>query len=499
MRLENILRGMTIPGVVPQHRQENVLNQLPSEDKALFLIQNLVGEIVRLHKLLCKMKSQRLNPDFAEICKNANQSAIAKAWGVSRNLFPELLEKIQNTGTLKRQRGTGATVSVMTEAVKRKLIDILVKNKGDIDFTTWEEEISKDKRFKLTPKRESIRRWWIKECGGIYVLKKSRPMISKETARLRVEYCKKCLANEEFSPQIHQDEGFAYTVRWCRKLKTIKPGMVDEFPDGYKPPKQASKSRRHTPKVLLSIALARPEKKEGVGFYGGTIEMLRCARNVVAKRTSKNHKKGSIYQQDASLNSTMFKEQLTKKFFPAIKKNASLLAKSERFANQLKTKNQEYSLPEGCKWADLFFQFDNAPPHCSKNKRLTPIIRKAAARNVVNGAYFGPKVRIQYQPPDSPDLNVLDLGFFSKFWIMIHKILKNYEHVPTVDDVWEAAQVAWKSVSPVDIEILFRTLYSRMEHVIECNGRNDMPILHGQIRKSVEAEDKELKKIENSS
>ena len=25
--------------------------------------------------------------------------------------------------------------------------------------------------------------WWIKECGGIYVLKKSRPMISKETAR----------------------------------------------------------------------------------------------------------------------------------------------------------------------------------------------------------------------------------------------------------------------------------------------------------------------------
>ena len=84
--------------------------------------------------------------------------------------------------------------------------------------------------------------------------------------------------------------------------------------------------------------------------------MLRCARNVVAQRTSKNYKKGSIYKKYASLNSTMFKEQLTKKFFPAIKKNTSLLAKFERFAHQLKTRNQEYTLPEGCKWADIFFQ-----------------------------------------------------------------------------------------------------------------------------------------------
>ena len=84
-------------------------------------------------------------------------------------------------------------------------------------------------------------------------------------------------------------------------------------------------------------------------------------------------------------------------------------------------------------------------------------------------------------------------------WIKVHKILKNKDHLPTVDDVWEAAQVAWKSVSPVDIEILFRTLYSRMEQVIECNGLNDMPIPHGQIRKSVEAEDKELEKNDFSS
>ena len=52
------------------------------------------------------MRGQSLNPEFAEIMKNTNQSAISKAWGVTRTLFPELLEKIQITGTFKQKRGT---------------------------------------------------------------------------------------------------------------------------------------------------------------------------------------------------------------------------------------------------------------------------------------------------------------------------------------------------------------------------------------------------------
>ena len=158
MRLENILRGMTIPGVLSQHRQNNMSNQLLPEEKTLFFIQNLVGEIVRLHKLMSAMKGVTLDPEIATKIKNINQSNIAKAWGVNRLLFPEILEKIQNTGTFNRKKGSGATISVMTPAVKRKLIDILIKHKGDLDFTSWQEEISKDKRFTMTPKRETIRR-----------------------------------------------------------------------------------------------------------------------------------------------------------------------------------------------------------------------------------------------------------------------------------------------------------------------------------------------------
>ena len=190
--------------------------------------------------------------------------------------------------------------------------------------------------------------------------------------------------------------------------------MFDALPDVFVPRKIPTQSRRHTPKVLLSVTLARPEKKEGVGFYDGKTEMLRCAKNVVAKRGSKYHKRGSTYQQDTNLTSQMFHMQLTKNIFPAIKKKQSLLTKSERFYQQLISKNSDYSLPEGSKYADLYLQKDNAPTHCRINKRLSALIRKAGGRNVQNGVYFVPKVRLRYQPPNSQDLNVMDLGCFTK-------------------------------------------------------------------------------------
>ena len=54
MILENLLRGMTVPGRVPKDRIDDMTKQLSMDQKSIFIIQNLVGEIVRLHKLLAK-------------------------------------------------------------------------------------------------------------------------------------------------------------------------------------------------------------------------------------------------------------------------------------------------------------------------------------------------------------------------------------------------------------------------------------------------------------
>ena len=51
----------------------------------------------------------------------------------------------------------------------------------------------------------------------------------------------------------------------------------------------------------------------------------------------------------------------------------------------------------------------------------------------------------------------------------------------------------------MDIEILFQTSHLRMEQVVECNSRNDMPIPHDGIRKRVQEEDAQLRKSQISA
>ena len=67
--------------------------------------------------------------------------------------------------------------------------------------------------------------------------------------------------------------------------------------------------------------------------------------------------------------------------------------------------------------------------------------------------------------------------------------------MPSLDDIWDAANLAWESITPIEIEVLFRTLEARMRQVIEFKGRNDMEIPHEGIRETVEAEDKRLKML----
>ena len=56
MRLENLLRGMAIPGNVPNKRKDTTTKHLTKDEKALFVIQNLVGEIIRLNKVIARAK-----------------------------------------------------------------------------------------------------------------------------------------------------------------------------------------------------------------------------------------------------------------------------------------------------------------------------------------------------------------------------------------------------------------------------------------------------------
>ena len=56
MRVENLLRGMTIPGTIPESRKKNMTKHLNKDERSLFVVQNLLGEIIRLKKLNARNK-----------------------------------------------------------------------------------------------------------------------------------------------------------------------------------------------------------------------------------------------------------------------------------------------------------------------------------------------------------------------------------------------------------------------------------------------------------
>ena len=58
MRLDIILRGMLAPRKLPISRTNNMSKHLKDDQKALFIIQHLVGEIVRLNKLIARQKGR---------------------------------------------------------------------------------------------------------------------------------------------------------------------------------------------------------------------------------------------------------------------------------------------------------------------------------------------------------------------------------------------------------------------------------------------------------
>ena len=85
--------------------------------------------------------------------------------------------------------------------------------------------------------------------------------------------------------------------------------------------------------------------------------------------------------------------------------NNSLLDTAERLSRQLKAKNAAYKLQEGCEWADLMLQVQNAKPHSKRSKQLT-IIKMADWRNAASTMaqrlfwYFNHQIQ--------PDHNVMD-------------------------------------------------------------------------------------------
>jgi hypothetical protein len=104
----------------------------------------------------------------------------------------------------------------------------------------------------------------------------------------------------------------------------------------------------------------------------------------------------------------------------------------------------------------ISIQQDNASPHAS------------AAAAVADSNLDGWRVEIRRQPPRSPDLNILDLGFFNAI-----QSLQHTKRTTSVKTLIDAVCEAFAEMEVRTLEKCFLTLQCVMEQIMLVKGGNN--------------------------
>jgi len=110
---------------------------------------------------------------------------------------------------------------------------------------------------------------------------------------------------------------------------------------------------------------------------------------------------------------------------------------------------------------EIVVQHDRAPPHRGKgNKTKLDGVRK------VNGR----KISILREPPQSPDLNILDLGIFSS---LKRRISKHTGISKTTEDLKKAANEVYNSYDTVTMGRAWARLFVQYTEILRNGVGND--------------------------
>ncbi|CAH9073765.1 unnamed protein product [Cuscuta epithymum] len=101
---------------------------------------------------------------------------------------------------------------------------------------------------------------------------------------------------------------------------------------------------------------------------------------------------------------------------------------------------------------EVIIQQDNVRPHISKNDQE---FNHAASED-------GWNIRLSMQPPNSPDMNVLDLGFFNSIQSLQYQTCNK-----TVDELLANVQEACTRLSPKTLNHVWLTLQFIMAEIIK--------------------------------
>ncbi|KAK9705788.1 hypothetical protein RND81_07G081800 [Saponaria officinalis] len=269
-----------------------------------------------------------------------------------------------------------------------------------------------------------------------------KPLLTNANKVARIKWCLgKIVGNSLNNGQVFKD---MYNVvhldeKWFFMTNTTEKYYL--LPDEMEP-HRTCKSKRFITKVMFMAAVARPIfSNQGSVLFDGKIGIFPFTYEEPAKRASRNRARGTMETKPIQrITKEVTKEYLISKIIPAIKSK----------------------WPEGAS-RRIYIQQDNAKPHIRGDD---PDFLNAAQSD-------GFDIRLVSQPPNSPDLNVLDLGFFRSIQSLQYEI-----SATTVSELVDAVTTAFEQVEPQKLKYVWLSLHYCMNEILRVLGNNNYRLPH---------------------
>ena len=208
-------------------------------------------------------------------------------------------------------------------------------------------------------------------------------------------------------------------------------------------PYRHAKSKRYIGKVMFLCAVARPRydfRKRRL--FDGKNGVWPFVEQVQAQRSSKNRPAGTFETKPINVDRDVYRHYLIHKVLPAIK---------DKFPFK--------------RHVPVLIQQDNARPHISEND---PEFAQATSN-------MSSKIEVVCQPPNSPDFNVLDLGFFRSLDSMQSGSSLTYRGI---DGLINAVKEVYNNYLTEKLSDIFITHQTVLESSMEDLGNNSFKIKH---------------------
>jgi hypothetical protein len=287
-----------------------------------------------------------------------------------------------------------------------------------------------------------------------------KPKISPENMQKRVEFAKSQILPpvaedgiqvEYYDPQydtIYLDEKWFYECPVKRRFYLCNDEAV---------PEKYRRSKNHLTKVMFISAVARPWKtadptaaatvqvsEDTDWYFNGKVGLFPLVDYKTQQRTTQVRARGDMYPVTLSLTGDVYSNYIINIILPDVAKKC----------------------PPEMKSKEIKLIHDNATPHSKID--MQKFNEKCAI--------LGINATINYQPPQSPDLNINDLSFFASVQSLYYK--QTEVQITSIETLIEAMDYTYAQFNPIKLNRAYLTLFTNYNAIIQSDGKNNYKIKH---------------------